>query len=153
MFIVDDPLLALIARFIGSDADLGTSEEEFLKRQVATLTQYVERFPEELQQARAMEWIERHAEQYRREWQRMALSRQSSSRRCSDCPLIAQGGGHCEIHGRWRLLLEYYLAGDITSKNYIANALELLRAHKSRLRRHAAVMDRRESRALDSGHR
>lgn len=71
MTITEDPLLALIVRFVVSeDRKEHTTDEEFVQRQLATLQAYVDRYPAEEKQPRAMQWIEQHAESYRREWQK-----------------------------------------------------------------------------------
>ena len=66
MLIVDDPLLALIMRFVTDPSQPDRTNDEFIKRQIRTLKEYVDQFPPEEQGMRAMEWIERHARRYRR---------------------------------------------------------------------------------------
>ena len=89
MCILDDPVLALIARFVVDDLDnLSVSDEAFLKTQVETICTHVEDAPVEEQQRLALSWITEHAEQYRRDWHRKTLSRYVADKRCRDCPLI-----------------------------------------------------------------
>ncbi|MCB1850448.1 MAG: hypothetical protein KDI83_06630 [Gammaproteobacteria bacterium] len=135
MITTDDPLLALIVRFVISEERDKRIDEEFIQRQLATMREYLERFPTAEKQSRAMEWIERHAANYRQEWQKQVLPRQAAEKRCSDCPLAATGGEqHCDIHREWIQLLQNYLKNQIDSRVYVQEALELLRRHKDQLR-------------------
>ena len=61
MYIVDDPTLALIARFVGDSARQDVSDAEFFRRQYAAIEEYVERFPPEQRDQRALAWIEANA--------------------------------------------------------------------------------------------
>ncbi len=134
-YIVDDPMLALIARFVGSDKQRGSPQESYMRRQVEAIQAYVERYPVGEKEVRAIEWVERHAEQYRKSWQRSHLPRWLKDLRCSDCPLSHVGLiEHCEIHDRWSELLLRYVGEEITSKEYVEKTLDLLNAHKQRLR-------------------
>ena len=65
MFIVDDPMLALITRFGCSEGQLQLPEGEFMLDQIATIQRYVAQFPAEQWNTRAIEWIEEHAKRYR----------------------------------------------------------------------------------------
>jgi hypothetical protein len=135
MFIVDDPLLALIVRFVINGQELDASNEEFIKRQIQTLKAYVTQFPPEQQGSKAMEWIEQYAERYRKEWQKRAVTSRSTVTRCDDCPLKRFGTEEfCEIHEQWRYLLQCYVTDEIASKKYIKNALRLLKKHKKHLK-------------------
>jgi len=135
MFIVDDPLLALIVRFVINGQEPDASNEEFIKRQIQTLKAYVARFPPEQQGSKAMEWIEQYAERYRKEWQKRAVTSRSTVTRCDDCPLKLLGTEEfCEIHEQWRYLLQCYVTDEIASKKYIKNALRLLKKHKKQLK-------------------
>jgi hypothetical protein len=83
-----------------------------------------------------MEWIQQHAENYRRDWQRRTLSRQSFYLRCEDCPMQSLGATEqCEIHEQWLYLLRLYTAGKLSSQSYIERALAALRDSKEQLRR------------------
>ena len=135
MSIVDDPMLALIMRFVLGREQLDISDQVYFQRQLETLQEYVGRFPDEERQMRAMEWIEQHAENYRRSWQRNQAAKAARRKRCADCPLKDGGSSrNCSVHGRWLLLLNHYLAGELTSSQYVEDSLRLLREHKSELK-------------------
>lgn len=135
MYIVDDPTLALITRFLRDSVDLDVSQDELMERQIAAIRAYVEGFPAEERTTRAREWIEAHAKGYRQEWQRRVLTEQLRYSRCPDCPLTrGESGRTCVIHERWLGLLEDYIAERISSAQYVEDTLELLRAHKTHLK-------------------
>ncbi len=134
MYTVDDPVLALIVRFVGGANDLEVSDEAFMQRQIEAIRAYVESFPAEERTQRAREWIEGHAEHYRQQWQRSVIQERLSHTRCADCPLVrGNGSGTCAIHDRWLGLLTDFAAERITSRQYVEDAIELLQAHKRRL--------------------
>ena len=135
--VIDDPMLALIARFAGCCENLHVSEETFLRRQLEQVRDYVARYPPDQRQARALEWITRNAEHYRRSWQKELVADEAPTSRCRDCPLERRRAGaiRCEIHGRWLGLLNRYMAGETSSREYVEDSLSLLRKHKERLRR------------------
>ncbi|EXI90797.1 MAG: hypothetical protein AW11_00656 [Candidatus Accumulibacter regalis] len=135
MYIVDDPTLALIARFLGDVAPEGRADEEFFRRQFSAIEAYVERFPEDQRDARALEWIETNAMHYRQQWQKQTAISTLARRRCPDCPLA--GGSQekpCAIHRRWLKLLERYAADELSSPEYVEMSLALLNTHKSWLK-------------------
>ncbi len=135
MYIVDDPTLALIARFLGDLAPEGGADDEFFRRQLAAVEAYVERFPDGERDARAQEWVEANAMRYRQQWQKQNAVSTFASRRCADCPLA--GGDQdkpCAIHRRWLKLLERYAADELSSHDYVEMSLALLNAHKSWLK-------------------
>jgi hypothetical protein len=135
MFIIDDPMLALIARFGCSEGQLQLPEREFMRDQIATIQRYVAQFPAEQWNARALEWIEAHAERYRQAWQKKAVYVQAMQTRCPDCPLAEEGlTSHCQIHHRWLDLLNRYMAGEVSSRGYVENTLRLLSEYKTRLK-------------------
>ena len=135
MYIVDDPMLALIARFVGGQAGPDVSDEAFMRRQIEAIRAYVERFPDEERGMRAREWIEGYARQYRQRWQLSVISEQSSESQCPDCPLLGdRDTSRCAVHDRWLRLLNSYVAGEISSKQYVEDTLALLNAHKERIR-------------------
>jgi hypothetical protein len=135
-FAVDDPMLALIARFAGCCATLDVSEEAFLRQQLDEIRGYVGRYPQEQKQERALEWIARDAERYRRSWKKNLIAGLANSSRCPDCPLERQTEAErCEIHNRWLELLTRYIARETSSQQYVEDSLDLLRRHKERLRR------------------
>ena len=136
MCILDDPILALIARFVVDDLDnLSVSDEVFLKSQVSAINAHIESAPEEQQQQLAMSWIKEHAEDYRTDWQKKALSRFVVDRRCLDCPLVHDNdNGFCTIHSRWIILLNDYVSNRIDSEKYIEETLNVLAQHKNKLK-------------------
>ena len=138
MSIVDDPLLALIVRFVTRDDGIDASDQEFARRQLATLKSYVAGFPESERSERAMEWVEQHAESYRRDWQKKIVSHRMVNQRCPDCPLRAERDDSltCVIHRQWLQLLNEYLNDEIDSRKYVSDSLVLLREHKNELKLH-----------------
>ena len=62
MSIVDDPMLALIVRFVAGHNELYAADDEFLKHQLEVLKSHVAHFPKEQQSAKVLEWIEQYAE-------------------------------------------------------------------------------------------
>lgn len=153
MYIADDPTLALITRFVGDAQNLNLSDADFLFQQIAAIEQYVEPFPAEERQERALEWIAAHARHYRQQWQKQAAVGVLAHARCTDCPL--DGGSRtapCAVHERWLNLLRRYAATEISSREYVEDSLKLLGAYKDRLR----VGQKRQRRqyafpALDTG--
>ena len=139
MSIIDDPVLALIARFVVDDLEnLGITDEAFLKSQVETIRSHVGDVPEEEQQQSVLGWITEHAESYRQNWLRNALSRNVTNRRCRDCPLLhgsgTAGKGFCAIHSKWVILLHEYIDNKIDSEQYVAETLHILNLHKNDLK-------------------
>ena len=136
MCIIDDPMLALIARFVVEDIDnLSVSDEMYLQHQVAEIRSYIENAPGEQQQQLALAWIKEHAEQCRQEWQKRTFSRIALDKRCVDCPLIHDGSeSSCVIHSRWIELLNEYIADEIGSDIYIKETLGLLNQNKANLK-------------------
>lgn len=137
MFSVDDPTLALIARFVGGEPHPEISDAEFLLRQVAAIEDYVNRFPAVQREERALQWIEANAMKYRERSQRQAAVAGLARARCADCPLAGgDGSSPCSIHGRWLKLLRLYAASELSSHDYVEKSLELLALHKDRLKVH-----------------
>lgn len=136
MCIIDDPLLALIARFVVEDIDnLSISDEIFFQHQVSEIRSFIENAPRGQQQQLALVWIEKHAERYRQEWQRRTFSRIVLGKRCADCPLTHDNSKYfCIIHSGWVVLLKEYIAGEISSHKYIEETLHLLNQHKTNLK-------------------
>ncbi|MEA3277149.1 MAG: hypothetical protein U9Q81_18055 [Pseudomonadota bacterium] len=134
-FAIDDPMLALIARFAGCCEQLDISEETFLRQQLDEIRDYVGRYPEEQTHERALEWIARNAERYRRNWKKNLVTGQAAASRCPDCPLERRDvTDRCEIHDAWLEVLNLYVAGETSSQQYVDDTLSLLRRHKERLR-------------------
>ena len=69
MYIVDDPTLALITRFVGDSPNPDLADAEFFRQQLSAIEAYVESFPDAERELRALEWIEANARQYRQQWQ------------------------------------------------------------------------------------
>jgi len=136
MCIIDDPMLALIARFVVEDIDNPSiSDEMYLQHQVAEIRSYIENAPGKQQQQLALEWIKEHAEQYRQQWQRRTFSKIVLDKRCADCPLIHDSSkSSCDIHSRWVVLLNEYIADEIGSDIYIEETLNLLNQNKTNLK-------------------
>jgi len=135
MYIVDDPILALITRFVGDAKNLNLSDADFLLKQIAAIEQHVEQFPAEERDTRALEWIEAYAREYRQQWQKQAAVGVLAQARCPDCPL--DGGNRttpCAIHDRWLELLRRYAATEISSREYVEDSLKLLGQYKDRLK-------------------
>lgn len=132
---IDDPMLALIMRFVGCNGEVRVSETEFLRLQAEAIRTYAGAFPKCERNERAVEWIAAHAEDYRERWSKCIQSIAAESSRCPDCPLVRrQGGAACEIHERWLAILDAYVHHRITSKDYVKTSLALLRKHKDRLK-------------------
>jgi hypothetical protein len=135
MYIVDDPLLALISRFMCQNQHLEVSDAEFLLRQISAIEDYVGPFPDSERNQRAMEWIAAHAREYRRQWQKNAVAQVLVKARCPDCPLLGERRSpQCEIHAFWLSLLQHYIADDISSQEYVESTLKLLSRYKERLK-------------------
>jgi len=137
MHIADDPMLALIVRFVGDISHLNLSDKEFLHVQITAVEQYVAGFPPREREMRALEWIEAYAREYRQRWQKRGIVDASTRTRCPDCPLT--GGDpsvSCTIHDRWIKLLRRYAANGLSSSEYVKRALELLNEHKNELKVH-----------------
>ena len=152
MYIADDPTLALITRFVGEAQNLDLSDAEFLFQQIAAIEQYVAPFPAEERQARALEWIETHARRYRQQWQKQAAVGVLAQARCPDCPL--DGGSRtkpCAIHERWLELLRRYATTEMSSEEYVADSLHLLRRYKDRLKVGRVRRNRQAAPVLDPG--
>ena len=135
MSIVNDPTLALITSFVGEAKNLDVSDTDFLFRQIAEIKYYVEQFPVEERQSRALEWIATHAEQYRQKWQKKVAVEALARLRCPDCPFL--GGDRlstCIVYTRWLDLLRRYADDEMSSQEYIADAMQLLDIQRDRLK-------------------
>lgn len=136
MCIIDDPMLALIARFVVEDIDnINISDEIFLQHQITEIKSHIKKSPTNKQQQQALEWIKEHAEQYRQDWRRKTFSRVVLDKRCADCPLVHDSSSSfCTIHSKWVVLLKEYVADKIGSDEYIEEALNLLEQNKTNLK-------------------
>jgi hypothetical protein len=135
MYTIDDPMFALILRFVGHNKNITFSDYDFIQKQLKAIQEHIEKFPPEEQGLRAIEWIEKYACKYRKRWMKEIIDKKFSSQRCPDCPLseinILE---HCQIHEQWRELFQQYAADEINSKIYIENTLKLLAQHKEDLK-------------------
>ena len=135
MFVVDDPFMAIILRFVVDTEDEGISSEEYLQRQLKALRKHLAPIPQAEHRARAMEWIAEHAARFRRDWERNTVASRTQYLRCADCPLADVGASEqCEIHEQWLYLLHLYLTDETTSQEYIEDALVLLGKYKEQHR-------------------
>jgi len=135
MFVVDDPFMALILRFVVDTQDPDSTNEEYLQGQLKELRKHLARFPEAEHRSRAMKWVAEHAARYRRDWERNRVANRTQYLRCTDCPLGDLGASEqCEIHEQWLYLLHLYLTDETTSREYIEDALVLLGKYKEQHR-------------------
>ncbi|HSA59600.1 MAG TPA: hypothetical protein VLJ37_07945 [bacterium] len=136
MYKIDDPLFALILRFVGYE--LGVSycdDEDFVQRELKAIESYIDGFPQAEQERHAMEWVEGHANEYRKKWEKDFVRRTISGQRCADCPISKNGRpGNCPIHDQLSALLEKYIGGDVTASGYVKDSLELLSRYKEHLK-------------------
>ena len=135
MYTIDDPMLALILRFVGHSQEIDLRNHEFIQEELKTIREYIESFPPEEQDARAIEWVEKYAREYRESRVQEIVGEMFSSLRCPDCPLTeADSPGYCRIHEQWLGLLQRYRADEINSRAYVESSLELLAQHKEDLK-------------------
>jgi hypothetical protein len=130
MCIVNDP-----TSFIGEAKNLNVSDTDFLFIQIAEIKYYVEQFPIEERQSRALEWIATYAEQYRQNWQKKVALEALAQSRCPDCTLL--GGDRlrtCMVHTIWLDLLRRYADDEMSSQEYIEDAMQLLNTQRDRLK-------------------
>jgi transketolase len=132
---IDDSLFALILRFAGFNQELSFNPDEFLKKQLQEIKTYVDQFRPEERGIQAIEWVEQYASEYRKNWNNEIVTREALAHKCPDCPLKNKTAtSHCEIHTQWVELLQKYTADEISSREYVENALALLAEHKEDLR-------------------
>ncbi|MDT8375855.1 MAG: hypothetical protein RQ867_03840 [Mariprofundaceae bacterium] len=135
MYTINDSMLTLILRFTGHKQEVAFSDQEFIREQLKAIQEYVEQFPAEEKQSRAIEWIAKRARKYRKIWEKERITKEVSSHRCLDCPLSEPGvTGHCQIHVQWLELLQQYAANEISSRQYIERSLEMLAQNKEHLK-------------------
>ena len=72
MNLSDNPAFHVFRGLLGRFSKPDFSEPEFLRQQVAVIEAYVERFPSEERDIRALAWIEANAGQFRQQWQMQA---------------------------------------------------------------------------------
>ncbi len=135
MYTINDPMFALILRFVGRNQKVTFPDDCFIKEQLKQIQSYIDRFPAEEQDLRALEWIEGHAHKYRKAWEKEIIGKEFSHEKCPDCPLATlDNSEHCGIHEEWLNLLQRYAAEEINSKEYVKNALDIIARHKEDLK-------------------
>ena len=134
----DDPILALILRFVGIDPQKSSLNQEFIQKEVHELNEYIQKFPENERESHAIEWVSKYAAPYRDAWEKKVVTEQFSKEHCADCPLLnTLGHKSCHIHDQWVELLTRYADNEITSQAYVKATLELLAKNKENLKIHA----------------
>ncbi|MEF8730059.1 MAG: hypothetical protein V5B34_17945 [Accumulibacter sp.] len=78
----DDPAKRFLPGPAGSVVDADSPEIEFLQTQLAVIEDYLQHFPDDQREFRALAWIAAHACAYRQQWQVQAANR-------GDCQLSA----------------------------------------------------------------
>jgi len=135
MYTIDDPMFALILRFVGYDQAITFYNHDFIQKELKTIQEHIKKYPPEEKQLRTIEWIEKYAREYRKRWEKEVIDKEISSQRCLDCPLSESNTSeHCQIHEQWMTLLQQYAADKINSKKYIENNLKLFAQHKKDLK-------------------
>ena len=74
MNISDDTALQYFRGLVRNFSQPRFSEADFLQQQYAVIEAYVERFPVDEREFRALAWIEANARQYRQQWQMQAAT-------------------------------------------------------------------------------
>ena len=133
---IDEPLLALILRFVVAESAADLPQEACMRLQLAMIREHVAGFPEPQREARALEWVEQHARRFRTECQgRLVKAALDDDARCPDCPLAeATDRDHCAVHVRWMALVRDYLDQRLTSAEYVRRCLALLEEHRDQLK-------------------
>lgn len=132
---INESMLALILRFIGVDVENAALNKEFVKKETDDLNTYLQNFPENERDSRAIEWVSRYAVSYREEWEKKLIVEHFTDAQCPDCPLKrTREGHHCHIHDQWRVLLNQFSAGEVSSQEYVRQTLGLLSVNKEALR-------------------
>ncbi len=135
MYIINDSMLSLLLRFIGKGHKVNFCNHKFIQKQIKDIQAHVDQFPVEEQELRAIEWIEKYAQEYRANWEKEMVANEFSKQRCEDCPLHEiDAAKHCGIHNNWLDLLHQYGDGKIDSNKYVENTLNLLTEYKEDLK-------------------
>ncbi|HCZ14519.1 MAG TPA: hypothetical protein DHV85_07950 [Candidatus Accumulibacter sp.] len=74
MSILDHPALRSVRSLVGHFTKPNLSDTEFLQQQLAVLEAYIEPFPADERDFRALAWIEANAKQYRHQWQQQSAA-------------------------------------------------------------------------------
>lgn len=133
---IDDPLLALILRFVVAEADSDLPHEACMRLQVTLIQEHIAAFPPEDREAHAIEWVEQHARRFRKDCRgKLIAAALADEAKCRDCPLLETAGGSpCIIHKRWAALIHAYVDKQLSSAEYVRNSLALLQNHKDQLK-------------------
>jgi hypothetical protein len=132
---IDDPMFAMILRFVGANQEIDFLDNRFIRNQLDIIQKYIEKFPAKERRLRAKEWIEENARLYRETWKKEIITNRYSNQRCKDCPLLGTTTyEHCQIHDQWVELLRQYALGDINTKKYVEDTLKFLGKHKEHLK-------------------
>lgn len=135
MYTINDPMFALILHFVGRYREIEVCDNEFIQKELHAIQEHVKKFPPREQELRALEWIEEHAKEYRKAWERKVVVQEFSGQKCPDCPLARRNNSrHCQIHDQWAALLQRYSEDEINSKEYVERVLRLLTQHKEDLK-------------------
>jgi excinuclease UvrABC ATPase subunit len=136
MYTIDDPMFSLILRFIGHNKKISFCDNGFLHKQLQAIQEHVNKFPQEEQELRAIEWIEKYARQYRKMWEKETMTKQFVGKRCPDCPLDKSKIKvlKCQVHDKWMKIFQQYANNEINSKQYVEKNLKLLSQHKEHLK-------------------
>lgn len=135
MYTIDDPMFALILRFVGYNKKISFQDQAFIQNELRAIQEHIKKFPSEERGSRAMEWIEKYAHEYRKRWEEEIIDKELSNQVCPDCPLSDNNDSeHCQIHEQWMTLLHQYAADKIDSRKYIENTLNLITQHKEDLK-------------------
>ena len=133
---IDDPLLALILRFVVPETNSDLTHEACMRLQVTLIQEHIATFPPADRQAHAIKWVEEHARRFREDCKdKLVATALADEARCHDCPLSESAdGGPCVIHKRWATLVRRYVDKRLTSSEYVRDSLALLQAHKEQLK-------------------
>jgi hypothetical protein len=133
---IDDPLLALILRFVAPEPDTDLPREACMRLQIALIQEHIAKFPHEDRQVHAIEWVEQHARNFREECRgKLVAAAMANATKCRDCPLLETADtSPCVIHERWAGLVHQYVDQQISSADYVRSSLTLLQDHKDQLK-------------------
>ena len=70
MYTINDSMFSLILRFVGGHKRVTFHDDEFVQKQLAAIRDHIAQFPVDEQELRAIEWIEAHAREYRKAWEK-----------------------------------------------------------------------------------
>jgi hypothetical protein len=133
---IDAPLLALLLRFVVSEAPGELPQEACMRLQLAMIREHVAGFPPQEREARALEWVQTHARRFRQECHgKLIRAATADDARCPDCPLSATPDrARCAMHEQWIALVRRFLDDELAPVEYVRACLDLLRAHGDEIR-------------------